>query len=214
MCKRHLITSCTKNSIHSYFSNSYQPYPKREYDHFVAEVASTTNEILLAKHILSKEKDVEARRCVLEGLIHEFNNNVFMAGVDAKLEEFAHDAINKGVPITNEDLHNKYEELLKSLYGGKVKTHPYTKYVWQLHSQYYSAFYLYKYATGFVAACNIAANIEKYGEQYVKGKYIKFLSAGSSLDPVSVLKLAGVDMNSDETYKNAFNFYKELVDML
>lgn len=202
------------HSVHSYLSEKYQPYSKADYGYFVAEVASTTNEILLAKHILKNETDIETRRYILDCIIHEFNNNVFMAGADAELEEFAHSMVNNGEPITNEDLNNKYEELLKTIYGKRVQTTDYTKYAWLRHCQFYSAFYLFKYATGFIAAVNIADNIEKRGEEYVKNYYLKFLSSGSSSDPVSLLKLADVDITSDEVYEKAFKFFDNLVDLL
>lgn len=202
------------HSLHSYFSNKYQPQAKSNYVIFVAEVASTVNEILLAKHILKKETNEKVRKYIIESLISNFSNGVFRQAMFSEFEEFAHGTINKGEALTYEELNSAYENLQRKYFGEFVQLNEYSKYEWSRIPHFYRAFYVYKYATGFIAAANIAKKIEEEGETYVKNNYLKFLSAGSSADPVSLLKLAGVDMNSDETYDNAFKFYNDLVDSL
>lgn len=202
------------HSLHSYFSESYQPQAKANYVIFVAEVASTVNEILLAKHILKLEKSEEVRKYIIESLISEFSNTVFRQTMFSEFEEFAHGTINNGAAITYEELNGEYENLLKKYFGGGVKLHEYSKFEWSRIPHFYRAFYVYKYATGFIAAVNIVSKIESMGEDYIKNHYIKFLSSGCKADPVSLLKIAGIDMTSDKTYKTAFEFYDSLVKSL
>lgn len=202
------------HSVHSYLSEKYQPYFKSQTALFVAEIVSILNEILLAKYILKNETSVCAKRYVADGLLQEFNNNVFNVAMEAELEEFAHTSVNKGEELTFEDLNNKYEETCKCYYGNNVKLTEVSKYSWMRHSQFYTKFYLYKYAFGFLVASNIAKNIENFGTNYVENNYLKFLKGGSSLAPIELLKLAKVDITSEQTYKNAFMFYNELLEWL
>ena len=180
----------------------------------MAEIVSILNEILLAKYLINNETDSNAIKFIADGLLFEFNNNVFYAGMEAELEEFCHLSINKGESITYDDINQKYEDLMKEYYGEKVKITEYNKYGWARHCQFYNSFYLFKYSFGFLVASNIYKNIEKGGKDYIENHYLKFLKAGCSQDPVSLLKLAKVDITSEQTYLDAFKFYDELLNIL
>ena len=202
------------HTMHSYFSEKTQPYFTQDYVIFVAEVASTVNEVLLANKLMKETQDKEERKFLAESILNEFNSSVFRQTMFSEFEQFAHGEINQGNPVSFEELNNKYASLQNEYFGDSVKLHEFAKFEWSRIPHFYRRFYVYKYATGFVAAVSIASNIEKYGAEYVKNNYIKFLSAGSSMDPVSILKLANVDITSDEPYKNAFKFYSDMIKII
>lgn len=202
------------HTMHSYFSEKTQPYFTQDYVIFVAEVASTVNEVLLANKLMKESQDKEERRFLAESILNEFNSSVFRQTMFSEFEQFAHGEINQGNPVSFEELNNKYASLQNEYFGDSVNLHEFAKFEWSRIPHFYRRFYVYKYATGFVAAVSIASNIEKYGADYVKNNYIKFLSAGSSMDPVSILKLANVDITSDEPYKNAFKFYSDMIKII
>ena len=202
------------HSMHSYFSEKSQPYFKQDYVIFVAEVASTVNEVLLANRLMRETKDISIRKFIAENLLAEFSASVFRQTMFSEFEYFAHDQINKGNPISFEELNEYYSKLQKEYFGGSVSFHEYAKFEWSRIPHFYRAFYVYKYATGFISAVTIAKNIEEFGTEYVENHYLKFLSSGSSADPVTLLKLANVDISSDEPYKKAFEYYEELIKLL
>lgn len=202
------------HSMHSYFSEKSQPYFTQRYEIFVAEIASTVNEILLAKKMLSKVKTDEEKLFIVDSLLSEFCATVFRQTMFSDFEYYAHSEINQGKAISYEDLNNKYNDLLDEYFKDSVIRHSYSKYEWSRIPHFYRAFYVYKYATGFISAVSIANKIEKYGKDYVEKHYLKFLSAGSSLDPVSILKLADVDITSANPYNEAFEFFNGLVNLI
>lgn len=202
------------HTMHSYFSEKTQPYFTQDYVIFVAEVASTVNEVLLANKMLREITDKEERKFLAESILNEFNSSVFRQTMFSEFEEFAHGEINKGNSISFEELNDKYGELQKLYFADSVKMHEYAKFEWSRIPHFYRKFYVYKYATGFISAVTIASNIEKYGKEYVENNYLKFLSAGSSMDPVSILKLAKVDITSDEPYELAFKYYNDMIKII
>lgn len=200
------------HSIHCYFSEKNQPYLNQDYSTFVAEIASTVNEVLLAKKLLAEAKTKEEKLYIIDNLLNEFSATVFRQTLFTEFECFAHGEINKGNSITGEDLNNKYMSLLNEYMGDAVKFHDYIKYEWSRIPHFYRDFYVASYATGFVSAVNIASKIMEGGETYVKNNYLKFLSAGCSDTPVNILKLADVDITTNEPYDVAFAFYNSLID--
>ena len=202
------------HSMHSYFSENTQPYFDQRYVIFVAEIASTVNEILLAKKMLSVAKTKEERIYLADSLLSEFCSTVFRQTMFSEFEFYSNDSINKSISISYDEFNNYYQNLLNDYFGDAVKLHEYTKYEWSRIPHFYRAFYVYKYATGFISAVSIAKQIEEKGREYVDNCYMKFLSAGSSMDPVSILKLANVDITTDKPYKEAFKFFSELIDLI
>lgn len=202
------------HAMHSYYSESSQPYSKAQYTIFVAEVASLTNEILYNYYLLQKETDKFKKIQILSELLQVFYLNVFDASLLAEFEIYVHEELQKGVSLTAEDLNNKYLELNKKYFENKVVLLDEYVYNWSRKHHIFRDYYLYKYSTGFVSAATVAQKIinDKTGN-YLK-KYKEFLSLGCSLNPVDSLKIAEVDILSDETYDIAFNLFEDYLNKL
>ncbi len=194
------ITHEMGHSMHSYYSEKGQPFAKANYKIFVAEVASTCNEVLLLKYLLKTEKDVKLKKYLLQYYLDMLRTTMYRQAMFAEFEQISHDLAEKGQPLTAEVLCNKYMELNKMYYGDAVHHNEEIKYEWARVPHFYRAFYVYKYATGIISAVCIAEKILNEGKPAVDN-YKKFLSLGGSMDPVSELKVAGVDLTSDEPFK-------------
>ena len=200
------------HAMHSYYSNETQPISKAEYEIFVAEVASTVNETLLVMHLLKDAKG-DYRKYLLSYLANMFRTTIFRQAQFAEFEEKAHDYVEKDVPITPDLLCNLYYDLNKEYYGKDVVSDELIRYEWARIPHFYSSFYVYKYSTGLISAICIASDILSKGDDAIKA-YKKFLKAGGSQSPVEILKLANVDLESDEPYKKAMEFYKNTINDL
>ncbi len=194
------ITHEMGHSMHSYYSEKGQPFAKANYKIFVAEVASTCNEVLLLKYLLKTEKDVKLKKYLLQYYLDMLRTTMYRQAMFAEFEQISHALAEKGQPLTAEVLCNKYMELNKMYYGDAVHHNEEIKYEWARVPHFYRAFYVYKYATGIISAVCIAEKILNEGKPAVDN-YKKFLSLGGSMDPVSELKVAGVDLTSDEPFK-------------
>lgn len=202
------------HAMHSYYSAKAQPYDKYDYTIFVAEVASLTNEILLEYYLLEKTFDRNEKIQLIADFLQLFYLNVFNSTMLAEFELFAHTSVENGKTLTGSDLNKKYVELAKKYFGKKVLLSKNFEFDWTRKSHIFSDYYLYKYSTGLISACCVAKKIlsDKSGE-YVK-KYKKFLSLGGSIDPISSLKVAEVDITSNEPYEFAFDMFEEFLDKL
>lgn len=195
------------HSLHTHFSNANQPYAKADYKIFVAEVASTVNEVLLLKYMLSNSNDERFKKYLLNYYLDMIRATLFRQTMFAEFEYAAHDAAEKGEPLTKDGLCSIYAEIGKKYYGKDIEHDYNISCEWARIPHFYSAFYVYKYATGIISAMNIANRILTEGESAVKD-YFKFLSGGSSTDPVSLLKLAGVDLSSDKPFNFAMKEFE------
>ena len=195
------------HSLHSYFSNRTQPYAKADYKIFVAEVASTVNEVLLIRHLLNTEKDKKLKKYLLSYLLEMIRTTLFRQTQFAEFEAFAHQSVEKGVPLTKENLSKYYLKLNKKYYGDAVISKGKIKYEWARIPHFYRAFYVYKYATGIISALAIADRILTEGKSAVKD-YFNFLSSGGSDSPVELLKIAGVDLTDKKPFISAFNVFE------
>ena len=195
------------HSIHSYFSNKSQPYNKADYKIFVAEVASTVNEVLLLRYLLGITKDKDMKCYLLSYLMEMIRTTLFRQTMFSEFEEFAHNRVFNGDPLTRDDMCEKYLELNKKYYGNSVVSDDEIKYEWARIPHFYRAFYVYKYSTGIISALAITDRILGEGKNAVND-YFKFLSSGNSNDPVSLLKIAGVDLTTDMPYKSAFKTFE------
>lgn len=202
------------HAMHSYYSEGNQPYEKAQYTIFVAEVASLTNEILYSYYMLQKETDVKKKIEIISELLQVFYLNVFDASLLAEFEIFVHDELQKGVSLTAEDLNNKYLELNEKYFGNTVVLLDEYVYNWSRKHHIYRDYYLYKYSTGFVSAATVAQKIINDKNGKYLNKYKEFLSLGCSLDPVSSLKIAEVDILSNETYEIAFKLFEDYLKIL
>lgn len=200
------------HAIHSYYSSSNQPYENAGYVIFVAEIASTVNEVLLIKHLLNTTTDKKIRKYLLSYYMDMFRTTVFRQTMFAEFELKAHEMVEKDIPINAENLSKEYYKLNKRYYGKAVKHNSLIKYEWARIPHFYTAFYVYKYATGLISAVNIASRILE-DEKNVEG-YKNFLKAGCSMPPLDILKLAGVDLETSEPYEVAFKEFRDTLKEL
>ena len=195
------------HSIHSYFSNANQPFAKADYKIFVAEVASTVNEVLLLKYLLATTQDKKLKKYLLGYFMDMIRTTLFRQTQFAEFEEQAHARAEAGEPLNKDNLTEIYYNLNKEYYGSAITHDEEIGFEWARIPHFYNSFYVYKYATGITAAICIADRILKKGESAVK-EYFSFLSGGSSTDPVSLLKLAGADLTKEETFKAAMDEFE------
>ena len=196
------------HAMHTYFSNANQPYPKADYRIFVAEVASTVNEVLLLKHILATSKDKNLKKYLLNYYLDTIRATLHRQTMFAEFEGIAHGMAENGQPLTSENLSEVYLELNKKYYGDAIVHDKEIAYEWSRIPHFYTSFYVYKYATGITSAISIAKRILTEGENAVK-EYKTFLSSGGSSDPVSLLKLAGVDLTKKDAFETAMQEFEE-----
>ena len=199
------------HSIHSYFSNRTQCYAKADYRIFVAEVASTVNEVLLLRYMLGAEKDVKLKKYLLSYLLEMIRTTLFRQTQFAEFEQFSHATVESGEPLTKENLSEEYLRLNKKYYGKAVESEGNIKYEWARIPHFYRAFYVYKYATGIISALAIADRILTEGKPAVDD-YFKFLSSGGSDSPVELLKIAGVDLTDEKPFLSAFKVFKDTLE--
>lgn len=199
------------HSMHTYFSNANQPQEKADYTIFVAEVASTVNEVLLLKSLLLKEKDKNTKRYLLNYYLEMIRTTLFRQTMFAEFECEAHERAEKGGALSKEALSDAYLKLNQKYYGKDVVSDEEISFEWARIPHFYSAFYVYKYATGIISAITIADKILS-GEKNALENYFKFLSSGSSDTPVNLLKIAGVELESDEPYERAKKSFKDSLD--
>ncbi len=199
------------HSIHTYFSNKTQPYAKADYKIFVAEVASTVNEALLLRYMLRKEKNPKMRKYLLSYLLEMIRTTLFRQTQFAEFEEYSHESVENGEPLTKDGMSEKYLEINKKYYGEAVISDEEIKYEWARIPHFYRAFYVYKYATGIISALAISDRILKEGKSAAED-YFRFLSSGSSDCPVNLLKIAGVELNTDKPFDAAFETFRDALE--
>ena len=200
------------HAMHTYFSHGSQPFAKSQYTIFVAEVASTVNEVLLLKYMLGEATDVNLKKYLLNYYLDTMRATLHRQTMFAEFESEAHAIVERGEPLTKDVLCNVYREIGKKYYGDAIVHDDNISFEWARVPHFYSSFYVYKYATGITAAINIANRILTNGQSAVED-YFKFLRGGSSTDPVSLLKLAGVDLSNTQPFEFAMNeFDKTLTE--
>ena len=200
------------HALHSYHSDAAQPEEKAGYEIFVAEIASTVNETLLLKHLLKTAKG-KMRAYLLSYYLDMFRTTLFRQTMFSEFEVEAHTLAERGEPINAEALSSVYYALNKKYYGRAVRHNDLIRYEWARIPHFYSSYYVYKYATGLTAAVTIADNILKRGEEYYE-KYKQFLSAGGSMPPLDILRLAEVDLETDAPYKRAMKEFSDTLSEL
>ena len=201
------------HSLHTYYSNAKQPYAKADYRIFVAEVASTVNEVLLLRHILSQTKDGKMRRYLLNYFLDTVRTTLHRQTMFAEFEYIAHDMVEKGTPLTSENLNELYLGLNKKYYGDHIFHDEQIAYEWSRIPHFYTSFYVYKYATGIISALSIVERILSEGEKAV-ADYKAFLSSGGSDSPVELLKIAGVDLTSRAPFDAAMQAFERALKEL
>ena len=202
------------HSMHTYYSNKTQPFAKANYSLFVAEVASTCNEVLLMRHLMKKHRDdPKAAAFLCNQLLEEFRTTVFRQTMFAAFEKEAHALYEQGGALTADALNKMYYALNEKYYGSACVVDDVIACEWMRIPHFYRNFYVYQYATGFSAAVAIATRILREGESAVRD-YKKFLSAGCSVPPIEALRYAGVDMEKPDAVKSALQVFAETVSDL
>ena len=199
------------HSMHSYYTRISNPYQYGNYSIFVAEVASTTNEILLAKYLLKTSDNKEEKRFILDKLMNLFKATIYRQTMFAEFEQKIYEDAEKDIPLTADYLSEKYYNLNKKYFGSDVVVDEEIQYEWARIPHFYYNFYVYQYATGLSAACHIANDILSGKENAVEN-YKSFLKCGSKKNPIDSLKLAGVDLTKKEVVESALNMFNETIE--
>lgn len=202
------------HTVHSVMTTRNQPYIYGHYTSFLAEMASTANEILLARHLLDRWTEPALRRLVLEQNIRSFQGNFWGASAVAEHQLVCHEMAEQGRPLTYEAVTEAYVEIMQRRYGGTVEVTPEgigSAWLQVLHN--YRNFYSYQYATGISAGAAFADAILTEGEPAVQ-RYLRFLSAGSSAYDIEILLEAGLDFRTPAPMERAVALYAGLVDEL
>ena len=198
------------HSMHSFYSNTAQPAPKRDYSLFVAEVASTCNEAVMQRYLMETMKEPQAQAFLLNHLLEQFRTTVFRQTMFAEFEKISHEMAAQGIPLTKESMSDAYFKLNEQYYGETCFMDPEIAGEWMRIPHFYRAFYVYVYATGLCAAISLSEKILREGEPAV-ADYRKFLSAGCSVPPIDALKLAGIDMSKPEPVRQALEVFRDTV---
>ncbi len=199
------------HALHSYLSFKNQPYVDAHYVIFVAEVASTCNEVLLVKHLLSKTTDKAQRAYLINHFLDSFKSTVYRQTMFAEFELKTHEMAERGESLTPDTLKKLYYDLNKLYFGEDMVVDEDIAMEWARIPHFYYNFYVYQYATGFSAAVALAERILSEGETAV-ADYKKFLSGGCSKPPIDLLKIAGVDMSTAEPINAGLKLFDELLD--
>lgn len=201
------------HALHSYLSMKNQPVCTSDYVIFVAEVASTCNEALLMQYLLGKTTDKSERAYLINYFLEQFRTTLYRQTMFAEFELLTNEMAERGETLTADALCELYHKLNVEYYGEDMVVDREIDFEWSRVPHFYYNFYVFQYATGFSAAIALSQRIIKEGEPAVRD-YLKFLSSGSSTDPISLLKIAGVDMNSPEPVAQALELFGKLIDEL
>ena len=201
------------HALQSYHSDHEQPYLYAGYQIFVAEVASTCNEALLIHDLMNRTEDKAEQKYLINYFLDQFKGTMFRQTMFAEFEMVTHGIVEKGGMLTAEQICGIYKELNRKYFGPDMCEDPEIAYEWSRIPHFYTPFYVYQYATGFAAAIAISSKILA-GEPGIVEKYKQFLSGGSSMDPIDLLKLCDVDMSAPEPVKAALQVFEEYLELL
>lgn len=201
------------HAIHSHYANQAQPYSKADYAIFVAEVASTVNEVLLLNHVLSETKSQSLKKYLLSYYLDMIRTTLFRQTMFSEFEFLAHEAVENGTPLTKDGMSETYYKLNKKYYGSAVVHDKEIAFEWCRIPHFYSSFYVYKYATGIISAICIAKKILNKEENAAEN-YFNFLKSGGKTNPVDILKLAGVDLTAPKPFEEAMGVFRDILKQL
>ena len=198
------------HALHSWHSCKVQPVNTADYVIFVAEVASTCNEVLLVRHLLKKTTDPTERAYLINHFLDSFKGTVYRQTMFAEFELMMGRMAEQGETLTADVLSEKYHALNRLYFGPDMVSDEGIALEWTRIPHFFYNYYVFQYATGFSAAVALANRILSEGESAV-ADYKKFLSGGSSTDPISLLKIAGVDMSTPDPVNSALALFGELL---
>lgn len=196
------------HAMHGYLSAKNQPYQTHDHTIFLAEIASTVNEVLLFKYLYNNSKTKKEKLAHLEKYVSNIIATIYIQTMYSEFEYYAHNLVEQEKPVSKDLLNAKYKELNEKYYGKSVKIlKEDIGETWMRIPHFYRAYYVYKYATGMSSAINFASRIYN-GDEGAKEKYLEFLKSGTCDYSNNILKKAGVDLLNDATYKVVFNEIK------
>ena len=198
------------HSMHTWYSSHAQSLLDSDYTIFVAEVASTTNEILLLEYLLGRASSKEEKAYLINHYLESFKGTLFRQTMFEEFERRSNEMAAEGKPLTADALSGLYLQLNRDYFGEDMVSDPLIAYEWCRIPHFYYNFYVYQYATSFAAAVDIAHRILKEGAPMVE-RYLKFLSGGCTQDPVSLLKIAGVDLSTPDPIDRALAVFDDAV---
>ncbi|MBC8014638.1 MAG: oligoendopeptidase F [Sporomusaceae bacterium] len=199
------------HAIHSYYSQKYQPYPTSSYTTFSAEVASTTNEILLLEHMLETTTDKKIKLYLINQYLEQVRGTIYRQTMFAEFEKLLYEAAQQNESITADMLDNLWRELNLKYYGPNIVLDKEIDVEWARIPHFYMDFYVYQYVTGYSAATTLAGKILSEG-QPAQEKYIEFLKSGGSDYSLNLLKSAGVDMSSPKPIEITLAKFSSMLD--
>ena len=199
------------HSMHSYLSNTHNDHTNASYPIFLAEIASTVNELLLSYYMEHHASTTEEKLAILNERLDTFKGTIYRQTMFAEFELYMHDAVDKGEVLTAEKLCDKYYELNKLYFGDGVVVDNDIRYEWLRIPHFYRPFYVYQYATGLSIASYIAKNILE-GKEGFRDKYLEFLSSGGKDDPLEILKIIDVDLTDTKVFEESLTMFKETVN--
>lgn len=198
------------HSIHSYFTRKNNPYQYGNYSIFVAEVASTVNELLLAKYVIKNSNNKNEKLFIINRMMELFRATIYRQTMFAEFERKIYDMISSDKPVSADILSEEYYKLNKIYFGNDVYVDDYIRYEWARIPHFYYNFYVYKYATGLSAASYITEGL--LNGKIKKEDYIAFLKCGDSMSPLDSLKLTKVDLSKKEVIESATSMFDSLID--
>lgn len=201
------------HSMHSYYTRKTQPYIYGDYSIFLAEIASTTNELLLLNYMIDQAKDEKEKAYLLNHYVNSFKSTVFRQTMFAEFELEANKLVENSMPVTAEKLNQIYHDLNVDYFGKDIEVDKYISTEWARIPHFYMFYYVFQYATGFSSAVSLSEKI-LHGDKKDLEKYLNFLKAGKSKYPIEVLKDAGVDMTKKDSLQKAMDACKEKLEEL
>lgn len=201
------------HAMHYYYAMTNQEYQDYSYSIFVAEVASQVNQILFSKYLIEHTRDVEEKKYLIDDLIQDFKATIYRQTMFADFEYQIHKLDSEGEILTHETMSELYYHLNKEYFGKNITIDPEIKYEWERIPHFYMNFYVFQYATAYAASIKIVSDILK-GKENAVTNYLEFLKLGCTKNPIDSLKVAGVDMTKEETLKEAFYYFEDLIKEL
>ncbi len=201
------------HALHSYLAMEAQPYPSYRYAPFLAEIASTCNEVLLSDHLTARAEDPARKAYLLTGMLESIRTTIYRQTLFAEFERQVHGYIEDGTPVTADLLRKTYGDLIARYYGPGFTVDEYDDMEWAYIPHFYYKYYVYNYATGLASGIAIARRVRDLGQPAVDA-YLAMLSGGSSRPPLDLLREAGVDLTRPDAVESALGYFAATLDEL
>ena len=199
------------HSMHTYFTVKNNPYITADYPIFLAEIASTTNELLLSHYMYEHSASKDEKLSILNEKLDLFKATIYRQTMFAEFEKNAHDYVDSGNILTKDYLDDMYYDLNKTYFGPNVVVDEDIKYEWSRIPHFYTPFYVYQYATSLSISCYVALNIINKTPGFVE-RYLEFLQSGGRDYPLEVLKIIDVDLKDTKVFESALEDFKNTLD--